>query len=630
MFCRKCGCENSDEAKFCEACGTPLVHPNPPKKPDKWVWIILMAVVVLSVVIAVILIQKNNPERMRYDTHVANAEKYLEELNYDEAEAEYLKAISIAPKEKKAYEDLIKLYEEWGKPERAERIRVEETKNVSDDKENKKQTQESYLSEKNNEDFEAESEKGQSNDENKDIGKDEGTDKNEHSQTDTTGEKDAKEEYTWIVKPTIEADDIYYVKSYDFSDHTVNDLNRQLKCEYAVIEKDNKLGLIGLDGKLNGEMVYRDISCYTTGSLFLYRINEKFEPSMGKEWSQYQLTENDMIEPISVTDGITGITYYYFTADETLQCYANTESCLDVEGIIPVQMVSDLADREGDTEWWEKVGGKYAVYCDGKRRTDYIYDECGSYSNGLLAVKKNGKWGYVNSEGKEVIPIKYDASWQHYSSSFQESKQAAEEFCYAASGGYVPLCKDGEWELRDTMGEIIIPAGIFDKICPVYDGKCWVNQDGKWGVISIKNDKIPKSAVSFMGHSYMFYSESMTWKEAKDYCDMLGGNLVEINSEEEQEFLNTQCIGKKNLYWIGLIYDNQSWKWNTGDNPTYTNWASGEPNEDFQGTELYTQMYGTEYGEFQVGQWNDSRNDSGTMEFWKIENIGFICEWNTE
>lgn len=30
------------------------------------------------------------------------------------------------------------------------------------------------------------------------------------------------------------------------------------------------------------------------------------------------------------------------------------------------------------------------------------------FSEGLAAVQKNGKWGFINTAGKVVIPFKYD------------------------------------------------------------------------------------------------------------------------------------------------------------------------------------------------------------------------------
>ena len=52
--------------------------------------------------------------------------------------------------------------------------------------------------------------------------------------------------------------------------------------------------------------------------------------------------------------------------------------------------------------------------------------------------------------------------------------------------GFIPLTKDGKWELRTVDGTTVIPAGIFEAIRPVYDGRCWVKKDGRWGVIQVE------------------------------------------------------------------------------------------------------------------------------------------------
>ena len=36
------------------------------------------------------------------------------------------------------------------------------------------------------------------------------------------------------------------------------------------------------------------------------------------------------------------------------------------------------------------------------------YDKVWPFINGLHGVELNGKHGYVNKEGKEVVPVKYD------------------------------------------------------------------------------------------------------------------------------------------------------------------------------------------------------------------------------
>lgn len=38
-----------------------------------------------------------------------------------------------------------------------------------------------------------------------------------------------------------------------------------------------------------------------------------------------------------------------------------------------------------------------------------IYDDAHDFQNGFAAVKREGRWGFVNVEGREVIPCIYDS-----------------------------------------------------------------------------------------------------------------------------------------------------------------------------------------------------------------------------
>ena len=128
----------------------------------------------------------------------------------------------------------------------------------------------------------------------------------------------------------------------------------------------------------------------------------------------------------------------------------------------------------------------------------------------------------------------------------------------------------------------------------------------------------------------------MTWTEAKACCESMGGHLVVIEAKEEQDFLTdfVSRAGARNLYWIGLEVVGEGWEWITGNALEYDNWAVGEPNEDFGGTELCCQMYARDCERgpdiFYAGEWNDSRDDGGTMDFWRLENTGFVCEWEMQ
>ena len=44
-----------------------------------------------------------------------------------------------------------------------------------------------------------------------------------------------------------------------------------------------------------------------------------------------------------------------------------------------------------------------------QRNSKYpIYDYVGEFHEGLARVRKSSKWGYINEDGEEIIPLIYD------------------------------------------------------------------------------------------------------------------------------------------------------------------------------------------------------------------------------
>ncbi|XP_066541579.1 C-type lectin domain family 4 member F-like [Hoplias malabaricus] len=84
--------------------------------------------------------------------------------------------------------------------------------------------------------------------------------------------------------------------------------------------------------------------------------------------------------------------------------------------------------------------------------------------------------------------------------------------------------------------------------------------------------------VFFDTSAYYISTDMKTWSESRVDCEDNGGDLVIINSKEEQEYL-ARKIGSKQP-WIGLT-DSESenqWKWVDGSALTTAYWAEGEPN----------------------------------------------------
>lgn len=90
------------------------------------------------------------------------------------------------------------------------------------------------------------------------------------------------------------------------------------------------------------------------------------------------------------------------------------------------------------------------------------------------------------------------------------------------------------------------------------------------------------SPVPYNGHAYLVISTMMRWVDAKVYAEKLGGYLVVVTSEEENQFVS-DLVRAKNIYqafWIGLTDETEEgrWKWVNGEPLEYSSWESGEPN----------------------------------------------------
>ena len=118
MNCSHCGADAPDTAKFCTRCGQPLAPPSPPPQrpsPLRPLAIVLAVLIVaLGVVIALILAQRGGGARS-YDECMALAARYLEELDYEQAEALYLEAIQLDPSQVAAYRELAQMYIDQGR-----------------------------------------------------------------------------------------------------------------------------------------------------------------------------------------------------------------------------------------------------------------------------------------------------------------------------------------------------------------------------------------------------------------------------------------------------------------------------------------------------------------------------------
>ncbi len=80
------------------------------------------------------------------------------------------------------------------------------------------------------------------------------------------------------------------------------------------------------------------------------------------------------------------------------------------------------------------------------------------------------------------------------------------------------------------------------------------------------------------GHYYAYVDQTMSWKGAYNFAQELGGYILTITDEQEQQWLISTFSSSYGGF-IGLQYDGK-WKWITGESYSYNNWAPGEPSGD--------------------------------------------------
>lgn len=99
-------------------------------------------------------------------------------------------------------------------------------------------------------------------------------------------------------------------------------------------------------------------------------------------------------------------------------------------------------------------------------------DNIGDYFDNRILVRQNGKRGYIDRLGREVIPIKYDA------------------IDYFSGYNQMIVCENDKWGLLDYEGDVIIPI-VYDKtVSFLQQNYCVATKDGKAGVIDKHNNEI--------------------------------------------------------------------------------------------------------------------------------------------
>jgi len=167
---------------------------------------------------------------------------------------------------------------------------------------------------------------------------------------------------------------------------------------------------------------------------------------------------------------------------------------------------------------------------------------------------------------------------------------------------------------------LLLPAGSYQaNVASVFSG----NGMGTWtfsdkisftvGTGSLSGRGTPVASRIYDKKLYQVYQKSCTWLEAKKLCEKYVGHLATVSDPAENEVVAGLAQDTGMELWIGAesYSNNSNFTWVDGTTWSYTNWNTGEPNND-SGVENCLHLLST-------GFWNDAANSSQNPRGYIIE-----------
>lgn len=207
-----------------------------------------------------------------------------------------------------------------------------------------------------------------------------------------------------------------------------------------IITKDFKTGIADRSGKWLVAARFDDIDAFTPDAKMFAKENERWGiyDSTGKLLHAYDC------DGILYTGGLILLNKWN-TPNGTLMALADTAGRI----VVPYGRYNDCSSsHDGLAMVYKRLDPVNAAirnkalrfgYVDlnGKERIPLQYEDAYSFQDGLAKVKKNGKWGYIDTSGKTVIDLVYDQAGLFYN-------------------GYARVERNGTTEVIDQKGKVLI------------------------------------------------------------------------------------------------------------------------------------------------------------------------------
>jgi len=214
--------------------------------------------------------------------------------------------------------------------------------------------------------------------------------------------------------------------------------------------------------------------------------------------------------------------------NSTMKVTTNPKLCgfMNQKGDIVIDFEYENANEPSEGMIAVKKDGKWG-YIDekGNVKIDFLYDSAYRFSNGFASVKKDDKWGLINKKGKVKIDLKYEDMGY-----FDED--------------VIPFKQDGKWGLMENDGTVKV-KNRYDDMADFSDGVIAAMKGGKWGGI----DNEGNTVIPFeFDKKFNFAKDTPTLvcKNGKyGFIDKSGNTVIPFDYSDGKDFSEGKAAVKK-------------------------------------------------------------------------------------
>lgn len=328
---------------------------------------------------------------------------------------------------------------------------------------------------------------------------------------------------SWAVEPTLGYEDVEYFENGTY-----------------VFTENGKKGLVNSEGKILIDAKYDDFFRCSCGVVFTdserknaltladdYTVSLESEAAAHPDYYGFYAYFNDKIVIVSVGDRTTAK-----TAPET-------------DGALTFEQVSLVLDKKKGGYDSSKIGhsGIFGYRTsDGTVVFDGTLESAVGFEDGIAAIKRNGKWAYIDENGNALTDFVY-------SDTKVPNRLHDNASVYLISEGFIPVCRDGKWGWLDKNGKEAV-ACEYEKTTPVYGSRAWVKQDGKWGILDLSKVSLPVenlTLLGFLSDSGLYVGKSLSIRyvvepaSAEIFWKSSDENIVTVSADGTASFVS---VGK--------------------------------------------------------------------------------------